>query len=156
MKERTCCFTGHRDLSACKVSALQRSLRMEIIKLIEKGVWYFGSGGACGFDQLAALTVLDLKKTYSYIRLILILPCRNQEKFWNTDDAAMYKTICDQADKIVYTSDHYYTGCMHKRNRYLVDHSDCCICYLTQQSGGTKYTVDYALKKNVRVIHLNV
>ena len=43
---------------------------------------------------------------------------------------------------------------MHKRNRYLVDNSSVCICYLTEATGGTAYTVDYAQTKNLTVINL--
>ena len=33
---------------------------------------------------------------------------------------------------------------MHKRNRHLVDNSSRCICFLTEKTGGTFYTVNYA------------
>ena len=48
------------------------------------------------------------------------------------------------ADKVVYTSQDYYSGCMHKRNRHLVDNSSRCICFLNEKTGGTFYTVNYA------------
>lgn len=59
-----------------------------------------------------------------------------------------------QADKVVYTSKEYTRGCMHKRNRHLVDNSSICIAYLTEQSGGTAYTVDYARKNGLIVINI--
>ena len=43
---------------------------------------------------------------------------------------------------------------MHKRNRHLVDNSSICICYLTENSGGTFYTVNYAKKQGLTVINL--
>ena len=43
---------------------------------------------------------------------------------------------------------------MHKRNRHLVDNSSACICYLTEESGGTAYTVEYVRKSNLIVINL--
>ena len=43
---------------------------------------------------------------------------------------------------------------MQVRNRYLVNQSSKCICYLEKNTGGTKYTVDYALSKNLQVINL--
>ena len=44
---------------------------------------------------------------------------------------------------------------MIKRNRYLVDNSSLCICYLTRQTGGTAYTVRYAESKGVTVLNLS-
>ena len=43
---------------------------------------------------------------------------------------------------------------MQKRNRYLVDHSGTCVCYLTSAKGGTAYTVNYTKQKGLRIIHL--
>ena len=45
-------------------------------------------------------------------------------------------------------------GCMHKRNRHLVDNSSVCVCYLNKENGGTAYTVDYAGKKGLEIINL--
>lgn len=49
---------------------------------------------------------------------------------------------------------HYTRGCMHKRNRHLVDNSSACISYLTENKGGTFYTVNYAKSKGVEVINI--
>lgn len=45
-------------------------------------------------------------------------------------------------------------GCMHRRNRHLVDNSGVCVCYLTRNSGGTAYTVNYAKKQGVNVFNI--
>ena len=58
------------------------------------------------------------------------------------------------ADEIIYISEVYYRGCMQKRNRYMVDHSVICLCYLTETSGGTKYTIDYCKKQGKEIINL--
>ena len=70
------------------------------------------------------------------------------------EDVEIYEEIKRQADKVVYTSEEYTKGCMHKRNRYLVDNSSVCIAYLTEAKGGTAYTVDYALKHNLTVYNV--
>ena len=98
---------------------------------------------ALGFDTLAAQCVLSLKKQYPHIKLILVLPCITQTKGWSKDDIAVYEEIKSQADKVVYTSHDYFQGCMFKRNRHLVNGSSVCIAYLTQEKGGTAYTVSY-------------
>ena len=75
MREKTCCFTGHREIDEKDYSKLKKRTRDLIVSLIEKGVVFFGAGGARGFDTLAAESVLELKKDYPQIKLILVLPC---------------------------------------------------------------------------------
>jgi hypothetical protein len=43
---------------------------------------------------------------------------------------------------------------MHERNRRLVDGSQVCIAYLTESRGGTAFTYNYALTKNLEVINI--
>lgn len=154
MKEQTACFTGHRKIPFGHAHGIKRRLRDTIVELIDQGYRFFGAGGALGFDTIAAQTVLELKKEYPQIRLILVLPCLSQADRWDEKDKSVYEDIKRQADKVVYTSQDYTRDCMFKRNRHLVDGSSVCICYLIEQTGGTAYTVEYAKKNNLRVINL--
>ena len=154
MKNRTCCFTGHRNISVIDRLFIKKRLKKELENLIENGVIYFGSGGAIGFDTIAALTVLKLKNKYPQIKLIMILPCKEQDKLWTEKDKQIYSDILKKADKTVYTSENYHRGCMHVRNRHLVDNSSYCIAYLKENKGGTAYTVNYALKNDIKVINI--
>ena len=153
-KSITCCFTGHRKLPKDNYPTIKSNLRIAVVNYIEKGYRFFETGGALGFDTLAAQTILELKENYSQIKLILILPCITQTKSWLKDDIYEYERIKELADEVIYTSKEYTKGCMHIRNRYLVDHSSLCICYLTESKGGTAYTVKYAESKGVRVINI--
>lgn len=154
LKNQTVCFTGHRKIPPEQVEALARRLKSTLIQLINDGYLYFGAGGALGYDTLAAQTILELKTQYPNIKLILVLPCLSQTRGWSARDIEIYEDIKSKADKVVYTSQEYKKGCMHKRNRHLVDNSSVCVCYLTENTGGTAYTVDYARKNNLSVINL--
>jgi len=155
MREKTCCFTGHRELPAGRErQKLAARLEEAVVEQIEKGVRFFGAGGALGFDTLAAQTVLRLKEKYPDIKLILVLPCLTQTRGWPAGDVEEYERIKAQADKVVYTSQAYTGGCMFKRNRHLVDNSGVCICCLAKNSGGTAYTVDYAERRGLEIINL--
>ncbi len=154
MRQITCCFTGHRQIESQHKPLLRECLQKEIVKLIEQGYRHFGVGGALGFDTEVSLTILELKKVYKHINLILVLPCKSQSKNWKPNDIAVYEEILKKCDKIRYTSENYFSGCMHKRNRHLVDHSSICISYLCKNTGGTAYTVDYALSNNLKVINI--
>ena len=150
----TCCFTGHRKIPKENIPLIKSILRAEIVKNIEDGYCFFEAGGALGFDTMAAQIVLEYRQQYSQIRLILVLPCVDQTTGWKQDDIDEYERIRALADKVVYTSREYTSGCMHKRNRHLVDNSSLCICYLTKLSGGTAYTVRYAESKKINVFNL--
>ena len=154
VKSQMACFTGHRKVPAEYAGTLAVKLRNTLVEQINMGYRYFGAGGALGFDTLAAQTVLELKAEYPDVKLILILPCLSQTRGWSVRDIEIYEDIKRKADKVVYTSQKYTRGCMHKRNRHLVDNSSLCICYLTENAGGTAYTVDYARKNQLTVINL--
>ena len=153
MKTKTCCFTGHREIKE-SIQKVVEVLKIELDKLIENGYCYFGAGGALGFDTIAAQTVLHLREQYPHIKLILVLPCIDQTKSWSYEDREVYEDIKQKADKVVYTSKDYSRGCMHKRNRHLVDSSSVCICYLNENKGGTFYTVNYANTKQLKIINI--
>lgn len=156
MRNQTCCFTGHRIIPPDQLNEVQERLKKAILSSIHAGYRYFGAGGALGFDTLAAQQVLSLKKDFPNIKLILVLPCKSQTRGWDQDDIDVYERIKSSADKVVYTSENYYSGCMHKRNRHLVDNSSLCICYLTENSGGTHYTVQYAEQNALDIVNVAV
>ena len=82
------------------------------------------------------------------------MPCLTQTRGWPAADVQEYERIKALADKVVSTSQEYTKGCMHKRNRHLVNHSSVCVCYLTEKDGGTAYTVDYAERQGLEIINL--
>ncbi len=154
MRDKTCCFTGHRQLPLYELDVLEARLERTVRRLIGEGYVYFGAGGALGFDTLAAQTVLRLREEYPHIRLILVLPFEGQADAWKAEDRRRYDEIKRQADKVVYMEQQYTEDCMKRRNRHLVDHSAVCVCYLVQYGGGTGYTVQYAEKQGIEVIRL--
>ena len=58
--EKTVCFTGHRTIPESDFEALNSALCEEIQKQIENGASTFRTGGARGFDTMAALAILSL------------------------------------------------------------------------------------------------
>ena len=151
---QTCCFTGHRHLPPEEQAEIANRLERVISALYQKGIRYYGAGGALGFDALAARTVIRLRENCPGMKLILVLPCLTQTRGWRLEDVTEHERIKGQADKVVYMAQQYTPGCMHKRNRHLVDHSGVCVCYLTKESGGTAYTVNYAKRHGVEIINI--
>ena len=154
MKEKTCCFTGHRELPEEQLPQLRNALFKVIVRLAAQGVTRFACGGALGFDTLAAQMVLVVKEAFPQIQLLLVLPCKTQDKYWPKEDQEIYREILARADRVVFVSETYIQGCMQKRNRLLVEGSSVCVCYCTKKQGGTVYTLNYAQQKGLKVIHL--
>lgn len=154
LKIKTCCFTGHRNIDKETRLELEELLEASIEKFIMAGITVYRAGGALGFDTLAAQKVLKLRKTHPEITLELILPCKDQKNGWGVKDVQTYEEILSEANSVVFLHDKYRRGCMHERNRALVDGSVVCLSYCTSRTGGTAYTVDYAKKNDVCVINL--
>jgi len=154
MREKSACFSGHRILPIDEKTALEEKLNTEIERLAALGVQNFFIGGALGFDTLAARGVLRLQEWRSGIRLLLVFPCREQTCGWNKKDIEVYEAIKKQCDSYIYLQEKYSRDCMFIRNRYLVDNSSYCVCYLTQKRGGTFYTVRYAGRQGLQIINL--
>ena len=148
-----CMFTGHRDIRFEDVNTLPVWLDERIEEYIALGYTDFCVGGATGFDTLAELKILEKKKKYGFIKLHLYLPCRDQDKSWTDNQKAMYRVVLEHADSINYVSENYFRGCMHKRNREMVEASDVCIAYCHSQKGGSRYTVTHCQKKGVKVVN---
>ena len=151
------CFTGHRNLSEAEIQLLSRRLTILIHTLItDHQTGNFYTGGAIGFDTLAAQVVLDQKTKHENIRLNLILPCEQQDKNWNESQKCVYRSIIEKADSVRILSPFYYNSCMQIRNRELLNASDLCVAYLRDgtSGGGSLNTVLQAAKMNIPIMNL--
>lgn len=154
MKERTCCFTGHRKLPVNQIGRVVTCLNNEIEHLIQSGVTTFLSGGALGFDQTAAALIASKKKQGYVIRLELALPYPDQDRLWSQNIQRQYRQLLESADSVHCLSELYAYDCIRKRNRYLVERSAFCICALLRSPSGTAQTVHYAEQNGLSVINV--
>lgn len=154
LKKKTCCFTGHRMIAGDEKEELSFKTASVIEDLIEKGYTRFVTGGAIGFDMLAAICVLAMRKKYADIELYLCLPCNDQDAKWNSVQKMHYGYIKENADYVEVLNEKYVTGCMQQRNKRMVDLSSVCIAYLKRDYGGTKITVDYAADRGLEIIYV--
>lgn len=134
MRLQTACFTGHREIPDSAQNDIMRQTADVVTALYARGYRTFCTGGALGFDTIAARVVLLLREKHPDIRLHLILPCPEQAARWLEADRMVYETIKAAADEVTYTSEQYTRYCMHVRNRRLVDESSVCVCYLKKRT----------------------
>lgn len=159
----TCMFTGHRpqslpfrfnenDIRCKELKALLASL---IREKIDNGVTHFLSGMALGIDCYAAEIVLELRKEFPSITLEAVIPCANQSSKWSEQQVMRYNKLLEQCDSKIVLQQEYTTDCMEKRNRYMVDHSDCVIAVWNGKNSGTSITVHYATTKKLPITILH-
>ena len=157
-----CCFTGHRPNALPELGseqkpgmcALREMLERAVLRAAQDGLTAFYTGGALGFDTLAAEAVLRLRQSDASITLHLALPGYDQTEGWSEQQLLRYNAILERAGSVWYAAERCSPGSMQKRNRYLVDHASRCVAYLRRMKGGTLYTVNYALDSGVEVDNL--
>lgn len=163
-KNYSCCVIGHRKVSE-NIKIVQ-----ELINLIEQqniAVFKFGYYGE--FNELCYKTLIELKKKYSNIKLILY--SLNNEVAFTFEEAERYKYKYKNKefpyksfDEIIYLTEvdetRFKYACV-LRNKKLIDESDICLFYLRENytllsngHSGTKIAYDYAKKggKNIIII----
>lgn len=162
-KSQACFFTGHRDVvghgdrdADAVRQALREWLDRQVESMIYQGFSTFLCGGARGFDLLAAAAVLQAKQLYyPNLRLILLLPCREQTRGWDARDLSLHLAVLERAEAY-YLQETYDRGCMHRRNRLLVDLSIAGIAYYDteRQRSGTGMTVRYAQSRGTPMLFM--
>lgn len=153
-KIRSAFFTGHRDIDDATGADVAFVLDHLLKTMANSGITKFYAGGALGFDTLAALAVLRLKSKSPSVTLELILPCRNQTRFWSARDVDVYNYILSRADRVEYIANTYTSTCLHERNNRLVELGDIGVAFLEHSGGGTAYTVNHALKNEKEIINV--
>ena len=160
-KEKSVSFTGYRTSKILKSSSIPNLLEhikgdiyTAVSQLCSEGYNTFITGMSEGFDLIAAIAVLEFKKTHSDINLIAVIPFEGQDWGYGTEDKDMYKYICDNVDSMVLTSQRYSKDAFFKRNDYLLDNSSAVVCYYDGQRGGTMYTYNRAKKRELPIINI--
>ena len=98
--KKSVCFTGHRTIAEDKEKLSARLYTLLERLVTEQKVTDFYTGGAVGWDALAALTVLKLRESYPEVKLHLVLPCPFEEQSakWNEAQKEEHKHIASLAD----------------------------------------------------------
>ena len=155
----SCCFTGHRTykmgINKDGLERLKNRLKEVIEKNIENGTDTFYTGMAEGVDLMAAAIILDKKQEGADIRIIGVVPFKGQESRWSFEQQKEYNRILNLCDEVHILCEHYHSKCFFIRNEFMVDRSKRVIAIYNGDSGGTRYTVNYAIKKGVPVTCIN-
>ena len=140
--EHTVCFIGHRDVY--DEERIRRLLYDAVEQEIKNGAKLFYLGGCGGFDRIAAGMVWELKRKYPQITSVLVLAYLNKE----TDTALYDKTTYPPIENVP------PRFAISRRNRWMVDQADTVIAYVIRDWGGAARTLNYAVRKNKRILLL--
>ena len=159
---KTCVFNGYRpskmpwgyDESDARCAEFRFRLREALEYLIGQGYTDFLSGGALGFDLMAARIVLSLREKYPWVRLVMVIPFDGQADKWSREQRGRWLEIIEASDRVIHLSHSYDKGVFFRRNHYMVDHADLLLAAYDGQPGGTASTIAYAKRHGVRVKYI--
>ena len=163
-RQESCCFTGHRpgklpwrynefDPRCLK---LKRRIADAVELAYEQGFRHFLCGMAMGCDLYFCEAVLALRERHPDVTVEAAIPCPTQADAWPPAQRERYDRLVAACDFETMVSGQYTSTCMLRRDRYLVDHASLLIAAFDGTSGGTRYTVEYALNQGLAIVDLPI
>ena len=163
-RQESCCFTGHRpaklpwryDETDLRCRALKDRIRDAVEGAYEQGYRHFLCGMAQGCDLYFCECVLELRQRHPDVTVEAAIPCPTQADAWPADQRERYRRLVEACDYETMVSAQYSSGCMLRRDRYMVNHASLLIAAFDGSSGGTRYTVEYALNRGLGIVDLPI
>lgn len=164
MREKSCCFTGHRPTKLPwgsnendpRCNALKEELYCHVQGIYEAGYSHFICGMAIGCDMFFAEAVLRLKESHPEITLEAAIPCGSQPDRWTGPLRRRYNDILNRCSRVNVLQINYTPDCMQKRNQYMVDNSSLLLACFDGRPGGTMSTILYARRQGLKTIIIDV
>lgn len=161
-KQTSVAFTGYRTSKMVNKTSDTNPLKdiakktfNAIKELYNQGYTNFYTGMSDGFDMLAALEVIRLKKKYTEVKLIAVVPFRGQEARYSSQDKQNYKMLLKDADQTIFMADHFVENSQYlRRNDYMLENASCLVCYYSGKPGGTMYTYNRASRLDMPIINI--
>ena len=136
-----CTFFGHSECYSLDAGVLQR----EIEALIGQGVTYFLVGNHGQFDRMVFSCLHRLSKTHpeiSYAVALAYLPTQEQDLY---EGHSFYPEGQETGPA---------RFAIERRNRYLINSADICLCYISHTFGGAYKFATMAKRRGLRIINL--
>ena len=157
MKEKTCCFFGHRTINETE------ELKSKLIEIIEKlivdeNVDTFLFGSKSRFNSLCQETVTEIKEKYPHIKRIYV-----RAEYQDINE--QYTNYLLESYEETYYPEHIRSSgraAYVERNYEMINKSKFCIVYYdepnapTTRKSGTKIALDYAKKQGKQITVLPI
>lgn len=163
-RQESCCFTGHRpgklpwgyNEEDPRCLALKRRMADAVAAAYEQGYRHFLCGMAQGCDLYFCECALALREELPDVTVEAAIPCPTQADAWPAAQRERYDRLVSSCDFETLVSARYTPSCMQRRDRYMVDHASLLIAAFDGTAGGTRYTVEYAMRRGISVVDLAI
>lgn len=163
---RTACqllLSGHRpaklpwgeneDDPRCR--ALKVRLRDALDAAYEAGYRHFICGMAQGCDLYFCELALALRQRHGDVSVEAAIPCPTQADGWPRAQQERYRRLVAglrlrDPGAVVLQS----RAGMQRRNRYMVDHAALLLAVHNGQPGGTRRTMEYAMRRGLQIVDI--
>ena len=145
--KKTGFFIGHRDAPDTIYPALLAEVERHITEL-EVREFIVGHYGR--FDSLAARVVEESKARHPEVELTLLLPYHSAKKPIQKPKGFDSLFYLPGMEKVP------YRAAIMAANRYVLDHVDYLIAYAWQPESNARALVEYAQKKDIKVVKLMI
>ena len=135
-----CTFFGHKDCPETKYSNILRAIQ-NLIKEKKVTTFYVGTQG--NFDSLVYRALCCLQTDYHKIKIYSVLA------YLPKGNDTIPDSILPEGIELVHPR-----YAISWRNRWMIEHSDYVIAYITHNYGGAARFVDEAKRKGKTVINL--
>ena len=167
LKEKTCCFTGHRsrdlpfegDRSKMGVKHLVSTVQLKIKEAVADGYDTFITGMADGIDLICAEAVHELITHGAKLNLLCAMPYPEQVREIKTLRDRYLHEMLTELYPTVFVSPCYSKDCYRLRNQYMVERASRLIGVVKdkQKGSGTMQTIRMAQNAGLdcRIIRLD-
>lgn len=135
-----CTFFGHRECYGLDAKVLRDTIE----GLINQGVDTFYVGNQGGFDGMVYSCLKLLRKEYPHIRISVVLAYLPKE----------IREGEDMSDTMYPEIEGHPKFAIERRNRWMIEESDHCVCYINHTWGGAWKFARMAKRRGLQVINL--
>ena len=135
-----CTFFGHRECYGLDKQILQDAIK----RLILQGVDTFYVGNQGQFDAMVYRCLKQFRKQYPHIRVAVVLAYLPTEK-------REYDQLLDAMYPEIEGPPRF---AIERRNRWMLDHAQYCLCYIDHTWGGAYKFACFARQRNLTVLNL--
>ena len=150
MMEKTCCFTGHKNLTQEQAIEALHLLINRVNELTIEGYTHFISSFANDTDVLLAQIIGSFRYKNKNLVLEAVIPIENK---LNSLDKIKYALML--YNKVTVIQEQCGPECFQKRNKYMIDNSDVVVTHWDEKTSKETYNaVNYARLQGKEIIRM--
>ncbi len=148
MTEKTCCFTGHKNLTQEQAIEALHLLIKRVNELTIEGYTHFISSFANDTDVLLAQIIGSFRYKNKNLVLEAVIPIENK---LNSLDKIKYALML--YNKVTVMQEQRGHECFQKRNKYMIDNSGVVVALWDEKTSKEAYNaVNYARSQGKEII----